>query len=116
MRLIKEIINSITIIHLDDKRLDTSNSGLLKSEFTNLITSEKINKLVVDLTNIENCDSSGLSALLVINRLIEDVFGTVRFLPSDRVRQLFLITKLDRILISCENINQAVEQVLKSNH
>ncbi|MEJ2104866.1 MAG: STAS domain-containing protein, partial [Ignavibacteriaceae bacterium] len=68
-------IDNITIFKLNEKRLDTSISGLVKGEFTMLLKVEGVKKLVVDLTEVETCDSSGLSAILVANRILQTTGG-----------------------------------------
>ena len=55
-------VGDITVFKLNEKRLDTSISGLLKGEFTMILKVEGVNKLIIDLSEVESCDSSGLSA------------------------------------------------------
>ena len=55
--------DDITIFKLNEKRLDTNISGLLKGEFTLLLKVEGANKFILDLSEVESCDSSGLSAI-----------------------------------------------------
>ena len=63
-------VDDISIFKLNERRLDTNISGLLKGEFTVLLKVEGVNKLVLDLSEVETCDSSGLSAILVANRIL----------------------------------------------
>ena len=63
-------IDDITIFKLNEKRLDTNISGLVKGEFTLLLKVEGVTKLIVDLSEVETCDSSGLSSILVANRIL----------------------------------------------
>ncbi len=53
-------VGDITVFKLNEKRLDTSISGLLKGEFTMILKVEGVNKLIIDLSEVESCDSSGL--------------------------------------------------------
>jgi len=77
-------IGDITIFKLNEKRLDTNISGLLKGEFTLLLKVEGINKLIIDLSEVETCDSSGLSALLVANRTLNTSNGSIRLVAPPK--------------------------------
>jgi anti-sigma B factor antagonist len=101
-------INDITIFKLNEKRLDTNISGLVKGEFILLLKVEGTNKLIVDLSEVETCDSSGLSAILVANRIIHSIGGKIRLAaPSDKVYSLIKITQLDRVLPVCGSVDEA---------
>jgi len=105
-------IKDITIFKLNEKRLDTNISGLVKGEFTMLLKIEGVNKLIVDLSDVETCDSSGLSAILVANRIIHSVGGKMRLAaPSVKVSSLIKITQLDRVLPVCQTVDQAFEEL-----
>lgn len=107
-------INDITIFKLREKRLDTSISGLVKGEFTILVKNEGVNKLIIDLTEVETCDSSGLSAILVANRILHSVGGTIRLAaPSEKVYTLIKITQLDKVLPVCSTVDEAFEELNK---
>ncbi|HUX94058.1 MAG TPA: STAS domain-containing protein [Ignavibacteriaceae bacterium] len=105
-------IDDITIFKLNEKRLDTSISGLVKGEFTLLLKVQNVTKLIVDLSEVESCDSSGLSALLVANRIVESMGGSLRISgPSEKVSTLIKITHLDRVLTVRENTEIAFEEL-----
>lgn len=105
-------VGDITIFRLNEKRLDTSISGLLKGEFTMMLKVEGITKLIIDLSEVESCDSSGLSAILVANRILSSNDGQIRLAaPSEKVRSLIKITQLDRVLPVTETVEQAMEEL-----
>ena len=105
-------IGDITVFKLNEKRLDTNISGLLKGEFTLLLKVEGINKLIIDLSEVESCDSSGLSALLVANRTLNASNGSIRLVaPSEKVLTLIKITQLDRVLHVCDTVEEAIEEL-----
>ncbi len=105
-------IDDITIFKLNEKRLDTNVSGLVKGEFTLLLKVEGANKLIVDLTEVETCDSSGLSAILVANRILQSNGGSIRIAaPSDKVYNLIKITQLDRVLPVCDTVDEAFQEL-----
>ena len=107
-------IDEITIFKLNERRLDTNISGLVKGEFTLLLKVEGVSKLIVDLSDVETCDSSGLSAILVANRIVHSTGGSMRLAaPSEKVYSLIKITQLDRVLPVCETVDEAFEELKK---
>jgi anti-sigma B factor antagonist len=107
-------IGDITIFKLNEKRLDTNISGLVKGEFTIMLKVEGITKLILDLSDVETCDSSGLSSILVANRILNTTGGSMRLAaPSEKVYSLIKITQLDRVLPVCETVDEAFEELKK---
>lgn len=107
-----KLIGDITVFKLNEKRLDTNISGLLKGEFTMLLKVEGVSKLIIDLSNVESCDSSGLSAILVANRIISANEGQIRIAaPSEKVLTLIKITQLDRVLPVSDSVEMALKDL-----
>jgi len=107
-------INGVTVFKLNEKRLDTNISGLLKGEFTLLLKVEGANKFILDLSDVESCDSSGLSAILVANRILNSSDGHMRIAsPSEKVYSLIKITQLDRVLPVCATVDEAYKELNK---
>lgn len=105
-------LEDITVFKLNEKRLDTNISGVLKGEFTLMLKVSGINKLIVDLSEVETCDSSGLSALLVANRTLNSTNGSLRLVaPSEKVLTLIKITQLDRVLKVCDTVEDAIQEL-----
>lgn len=105
-------IGDVTVFRLNERKLDTNISGLLKGEFTMLLKAEGVNKLVIDLSEVESCDSSGLSAILVANRILSSGAGHIRLsAPSEKVYSLIKITQLDRVLPVTLTVDEALEQL-----
>jgi anti-anti-sigma factor len=105
-------VDDITVFKLNEKRLDTNISGLVKGEFTLLLKVEGASKLIIDMSEVENCDSSGLSAILVANRILNTTGGSMRIAaPSEKVSSLIRITQLDRVLSVCDTVDEAFEEL-----
>lgn len=105
-------IGEISIFKLNEKRLDHSISGMVKGEFTILLHAEDIRKLIVDLSEVESCDSSGLSALLLAYRILSVNGGIIRIAsPSKNVTTLIRISQLDRVLPICNTVNEALSEL-----
>ena len=96
-------------ITINVERLDSSVSPLLKSELVSL-NADGIKYILLDLKGARYCDSSGLSAILVANRLCKNSGGTfVLCNLNDTVKKLISISQLDSIL----NISSSVEEGLQ---
>lgn len=107
-------VDEVSIFKLNEKRLDTNISGLVKGEFTLLLKVEGVNKLIIDLSAVETCDSSGLSAILVANRIITTNDGKlVLASPSEKVLSLIRVTQLDRVLTICKTTKEALQEISK---
>jgi len=107
-------VDDISIFKLNEKRLDTNISGLVKGEFTMLLKVAGVTKLILDLSEIETCDSSGLSAILVANRILNTTGGQMRIAaPSDKVYSLIKITQLNRVLPVCKTVDEAFNELKK---
>jgi anti-sigma B factor antagonist len=74
-------------------------------------TGEK--NIILDLSNCRYCDSSGLSAILVANRLCKNANGTFVLTGlNDAVERLITISQLDTVL-NISNSLQEAEALIK---
>ena len=64
-----------TLIKVLEEKLDTHIAPTLKSELV-LVSGNGEKNIILDLGNCRYCDSSGLSAILVANRLCKNANGT----------------------------------------
>ena len=98
-----------TLIKVNIEKLDNNVSPSLKSELV-VLTSEGVKNIVMDLTAVRYCDSSGLSAILVANRLCKNANGSfVLCSIQEAVKKLISISQLDSILKITNNVDEAVE-------
>ncbi|HED05100.1 MAG TPA: anti-sigma factor antagonist [Ignavibacteria bacterium] len=105
-------IEGVTIFKLNEKKLNTNISGLVKSEFTLLLKVKGVKKFILDLSYVESCDSSGLSAILVANKILQSSGGSIRLAsPSEKVSNLIKITHLDRVLPVCNSVEEAFSEL-----
>ena len=96
-------------LKLKQKKLDASIAPELKGEFL-LICKPKVESLVIDLAEVDFCDSSGLSALLIADRKMKEHGGTVKLLHvHKKVSSLLKISMLDRVF----DIDQAPSRAVK---
>jgi len=106
-------IADYTLIKVLNDRLDSSNAPDLKSELV-VINANGEKNIVLDVSNCEYCDSSGLSAILVANRLCEDAIGTfiLTGLQPD-VEQIIRISMLHTVLIITRTVDEAVNLLME---
>lgn len=105
-------IDDIAIFRLNEKRFDAQIAGLVKGEFTILLHTDEVNKLIIDLSEVEYCDSSGLSAILLAYRILQSEEGHIRIAsPTKNVKGLIEISQLDRILPVVESVDKAIEEL-----
>ncbi|HWP83462.1 MAG TPA: STAS domain-containing protein [Bacteroidota bacterium] len=101
---------SAVVFKLKERRLDAGISPDLKGEFLILCT-PGTKSLVIDLSDVEFCDSSGLSALLIAERRMRENGGTVKLAGlQKKVLNLVRISHLDRAF----SIHDTVAKALKS--
>ncbi len=105
-------ISDYTLVKVLSDKLDTNNAPDLKSELVTINSSGEKN-IILDVSNCEYCDSSGLSAILVANRLCEDAIGTfiLTGLQPD-VEQIIRISMLHTVLLITKTVEEA-ENLLK---
>ncbi|KUO63329.1 anti-anti-sigma factor [bacterium BRH_c32] len=102
----------IVIFKLNEKRFDSSIAGFVKGEFTILLHTEESKKLVIDLSEVDYCDSSGLSAILLAFRILQSSEGHIRLAsPTKNVKTLIEISQLDRVLPVFNTVNEAVKEL-----
>jgi anti-anti-sigma factor len=98
-----------TILKLHERKLDATVSPQLKAEFLVLCKPKAAKKLVVDMTDVQFCDSSGLSALLIADRAMREHGGSVHLTHvHKKVMDIIKISQLDRMF----TINKSVSEAL----
>ena len=99
------------VLKCDEEKLDSTISPELKSEFLT-INGQGVNNLIVDLADVKYVDSSGLSALLVGNRIFTEAGGSfVLCNVSDHAKKLISISQLDSVLSVTQSVEEAVDLV-----
>lgn len=100
------------VFKLHEQKLNTLIAAELKSELL-LLNTQGFNNIILDLTESHYCDSSGLSAILVGNRLCRNSSGAFVITGlSDAIKKLIQISQLDQVLAITPTLDAAVEFVL----
>ena len=101
-----------SILTLEEEKLDSTISPDIKSVFQQVYM-EGPRNIIVDLSQVKYSDSSGLSALLVGNRIFTDQQGAfVLAAVNDHVMKLIKISMLDKVLDILPTVKEAVEATL----
>lgn len=100
-------LTSYTLVKILTDRLDTNNAPELKSELV-VINANGEKNIILDISECTYCDSSGLSAILVANRLCEDALGTFILTGiQHEVEQIIRISMLHTVLVITKKVEQA---------
>lgn len=89
------------------EKLDASNASELKGALQE-INKAGINSILIDFSKTKYSDSTGLSAILLANRLCKDSNGKAVFMNIQPVvMKVISIAQLDKVLNIAENLEEA---------
>lgn len=98
---------SSAVLILKERKLDVSVSPELKGEFI-LLCRPTLKTLIIDLSAVEFCDSSGLSALLIADRQMRGHGGEIKLAGvHKKVQTLLKISQLDKVFPMFESVAKA---------
>jgi anti-sigma B factor antagonist len=99
--------NTSTVIQIQSEKLDTHIAPALKSELV-LVSGKGERNIILDLEKCQYCDSSGLSAILVANRLCKNAGGIFVLCGlNEAVERLITISQLDTVLNITSSVDDA---------
>lgn len=110
MKVIKAVeeLDGVTMISLQGK-LDETTAPALKAELKKIVETNS-DRLVLDLSDLEFMDSTGMEAVLYGLRIMVGREGDLRIAaPPDSVRALFELARLDRVFRIVDSVADAVE-------
>ncbi|MFN3874445.1 MAG: STAS domain-containing protein [Flavobacteriales bacterium] len=109
MNFVIEDKGRYTLVTAKVDKLDTTCAPELKSELVYL-NKTGVRNVVIDLSATRYCDSSGLSALLVANRLCKSVGGSMVVCGlQESVHKLVQISQLESVLSITPTAAEAVD-------
>ena len=98
-----------TVVKTSVEKLDTMVAPSLKSELV-LLNTDGVQNIIIDLSATRYCDSSGLSAILVANRLCKNAGGMLVITGlQEPVKNLISISQLDSILNIADTLENSIE-------
>jgi anti-sigma B factor antagonist len=100
------------VFQLNEEKLNSVNAPLMKSEMI-VLNAEGWHNIIIDLSSVKFVDSSGLSAILIANRLCKNAKGSMVLMGvMENVQKLVKISQLDNILPIMRNRQEAIDYVL----
>jgi anti-sigma B factor antagonist len=103
--------DAFTIVTIDEEKLDSTIAPEVKSEFVTL-QAEGVKNLIVNMKVVKYSDSSGLSALLVGNRLFTERGSFVLCKLNEHVEKLITISQLHKVINILPTEEEAKDAVL----
>ncbi|MGK7395261.1 MAG: STAS domain-containing protein [Candidatus Cyclobacteriaceae bacterium M3_2C_046] len=114
MKYKHEIKEDVVILHLEGDLIG-ENQGTEIIEMINDFLNEDIRLAAVDISQLRYINSSGIGVLITILTKFRNKEGEVVLIkPSEQVKKLLIITKLNSIFTIVENKAEAIK-VLKKN-
>lgn len=108
MNFFLEEVNGIKIIRLKEEKLDSTVAPDLKAQFLVLLGEGK--QLLLDLSNVDYSDSSGLGAILLGFRLARDNEAEFAICGvQKRVKKLIQIAQLEHTITEYKDHQTAIE-------
>ncbi len=100
------------VFSLQEDNLNSQIGPLLKSEMI-LLNAEGYRNIIFDLSEVKFVDSSGLSAILISDRLCKNASGTfVLSSMNEQMLRLLKISQLDSVLHIVRSLQEAKDLVL----
>ena len=104
------------VVKINSEKLDSFIAPELKAELVN-INSEGAKNIIIDLSDTRYCDSSGLSAILVGNRLCKNAGGMLVLTGlKEAVKKLITISQLDNIIHMAPTLEEGVSLINSAKH
>ena len=114
MRFSTDLHELYVILTIDEEKITSSISPQLKGEFV-ILNTEGQKNIILDLAKVSYIDSSGLSAILVANRLCVNNGGLLILCNlNPHVSKLVEISQLDSTLNIVAGRQEAIETVFLS--
>lgn len=97
---------------IQEDKLNSLMAPELKTEMV-LLNAEGFRNIILDMTNVAFIDSSGLSSILIANRLCKNDNGSfVMTCVNESVMKLIKISQLDGILTILPTVSEASDFIL----
>lgn len=113
MKHVLEKSERYAVLRLEEDNLNSLIAPELKSHFVQYAM-DGVESLILDLSNVNYVDSSGLSAILTANRIWSDLNGSfvLTGLKSKSVQNLIEISRLNSILTIIPTVDESIDFVM----
>lgn len=114
MKLSHEQVNNILAVTLEGTSLDAKESQQFKQEILDLIRSNHIQNVVLDLHNLNFIDSSGLGSFLSILRKLNEDGGELKMASMNRsIRIVFELVCMHKIFEIYNSKDEAIRSFVR---
>lgn len=111
MQFKSEVKNDVLILQLFGDLIGEDN-GFSVLELVNSSTSDNIIKCVIDISELRYINSSGIGVLITVLTKFRNKDGELYLVnPSESVRKLLIITKLNAIFNVSDSIDKAIQEL-----
>lgn len=95
---------------IDEKIMDTDRIQTLNQELMSLAEAPENKRILVNLENVRFLSSAAISKLIVLNKRLKGVGGTIKICNvQPEVREVFTITQLDQIFDIMDGQQEAID-------
>ncbi|MCS7019670.1 MAG: STAS domain-containing protein [Cytophagales bacterium] len=107
-----ERFDKYTLLTIQTERLATSTATTLKADIAQLFNEEGVVNMIIDMSNVNYIDSSGLSAILVANRLANEAGGMLVLSGiTELVMKIITICRLDNVFTMMPTVAEGVDAI-----
>jgi anti-sigma F factor antagonist len=98
MTLSHLVQNEVLVITIEEPHLDAASAPYIKTKISDLVSSYKLKDLVLNLEKVTFIDSSGIGALIGLEKEIQKLGGDMKLCHmTNTVRTIFEMVQLHRI-------------------
>lgn len=99
------------IITMTSDRLDVQSAAELRSELV-LLSGESFKYMIIDMANCDYCDTAGLSAMLIANRLCQNGMLVLSSVQPN-VESMLLIQRFNPELVLVASVEEGESRMQK---
>lgn len=113
MPLTVDQVDNITVVHISEKFIDALNAPTIKNDIQSIFKPKM--QVILDLSQVEFLDSSGMGAILAAMRQLTGMDGHLKLAGVSRpVRTLFELVRFNRILDIFDTTDEAIKAYKKN--
>ncbi len=110
MELVHHIQDNLLVIAPKGDHLDAKNAASFKEDVLKLIHQTELINIILNLTHLQFIDSSGLGALLSLQRVLHTQGGSLKLTHLNKsIRTLFEIVSMHRIFDIFNTVDEAIQ-------
>lgn len=104
--------NDSAVVRLLEGRVDVRSTDSIRMEVAAILEDHR-GPLIIDLSEVQNIDSSGIGALAGIAKRMDEGQSYAIAGVNDAIRKVFAMTRLDQVLTVHKTVDDALRDVSK---